>query len=164
MKQQNVNTTKIILLNFRQKLLVQDFVIILMHLFSDAFVTADAGNNIKVAFKDYASFSAWKTEIVFIDEANHICIVMAMYNLVEYSDNYSDTSGSLWQLKRDEIPDNNADLIINNSQSCKYKAACRKNKSCCWLKKLYKKHKNSCSIKIFKHFLEITRNGITLLN
>ena len=25
-----------------------------------------------------------------------------MYNLIEYSDNYSDTSGSLWQFKRDE--------------------------------------------------------------
>ena len=31
-----------------------------------------------------------------------------MYNLTEYSDNYSDTSGSLWQFKRDEVPANNA--------------------------------------------------------
>ena len=31
----------------------------------------------------------------FIDEAEHINIAMPMYNLVEYSDNYSDTSGSL---------------------------------------------------------------------
>ena len=31
---------------------------------------------------------------------------MPMYNLIEYSDNYSDTSGSLWQFKRDEIEDN----------------------------------------------------------
>ena len=46
-----------------------------------------------------------------------------MYNLIEYSDNYSDTSGSLWQFKRDEVPANNADLTINNSQSFKYKAA-----------------------------------------
>ena len=46
-----------------------------------------------------------------------------MYNLVEYSDNYSDTSGSLWQFKRDEVPAGNADLTINNSQSFKYKAA-----------------------------------------
>ena len=46
-----------------------------------------------------------------------------MYNLIEYSDNYSDTSGSLWQLKRDKIPNNNADLIIDNSLSFKYKAA-----------------------------------------
>ena len=48
---------------------------------------------------------------------------MPMYNLTEYSDNYSDTSGSLWQFKRDEVPANNADLTINNSQSFKYKAA-----------------------------------------
>ena len=47
---------------------------------------------------------------------------MPMYNLIEYSDNYSDTSGSLWQFKRDEVPANNADLTIDNSQSFKYKA------------------------------------------
>ena len=50
-----------------------------------------------------------------------------MYNLIEYSDNYSDTSESLWQFKRGEVPDNNADLGIDdngifNSQSFKYKA------------------------------------------
>ena len=44
---------------------------------------------------------------------------MPMYNLIEYSDNYSDTSGSLWQFKRDEVTDKNADLTINNSQSFK---------------------------------------------
>ena len=31
---------------------------------------------------------------------------MLMYNLIEYNDNYSDTSGSLWQFKRDEIEGN----------------------------------------------------------
>ena len=45
-----------------------------------------------------------------------------MYNLIEYSDNYSDTSWSLWQFKRDEVPANNADLTNNNSQSFNYKA------------------------------------------
>ena len=34
---------------------------------------------------------------VFIDEANHVHIAVPMYNLIEYSDSYSDTSGSLWQ-------------------------------------------------------------------
>ena len=43
--------------------------------------------------------------------------------IIEYSNNYSDISGSLWQFKRDEVPANNADLTINNSQSFKYKAA-----------------------------------------
>ena len=37
-----------------------------------------------------------------------------MYNLIEYSDNYSDTSGSLWQFKRDEII-NNADVTNYNN-------------------------------------------------
>ena len=45
-----------------------------------------------------------------------------MYNLIEYSDNYSDTSGSLWNFKRDEII-NNADMTNdNNAPSCKYRA------------------------------------------
>ena len=48
---------------------------------------------------------------------------MSMYNLIEYSDNYSDRSGSLWQFKRDEVPANNTDLSIDNSKSFKYKAA-----------------------------------------
>ena len=47
---------------------------------------------------------------------------MPMYNLIEYSDNYSDTSGSLWNFKRDEII-NNADVTNDdNAPSFKYKA------------------------------------------
>ena len=85
-------------------------------------VTAD--NNIDVTFKNCAPFSTYTTKIngIFVDEENHIYIAMPMYNLIEYSDNYSDTSGSLWQFKRDEVPANNAELTIDNSQSFKYKA------------------------------------------
>ena len=46
-----------------------------------------------------------------------------MDNLIEYSDNYSDTSGSLWQFKKYEVPLNNNDLTLDNSQSFKYKTA-----------------------------------------
>ena len=46
-----------------------------------------------------------------------------MSNLIEYGDNYSDISGSLWQFKRGEVPTNNADLSIDNSKSFKYKSA-----------------------------------------
>ena len=47
---------------------------------------------------------------------------MPMYNLIEYSDNYSDTSGSLWNFKRDEII-NDADVTNDhNASSFKYKA------------------------------------------
>ena len=37
---------------------------------------------------------------------------MPMYNLIEYSDNYSDTLGHLWQFKRDELPVINAGILI----------------------------------------------------
>ena len=47
---------------------------------------------------------------------------MPMYNLIEYSDNYSDTSGSLWQFKRDEII-GNINLTNNNSSFFKYKSS-----------------------------------------
>ena len=43
------------------------------------------------------------------DNAKDIDIVMPMYNLIEYSDNYSKTSGSLWQYYKDEPNDNLAD-------------------------------------------------------
>ena len=37
-----------------------------------------------------------------IDNAKYIDVVMTMYNLIEYSDNYSKTSGNLWQYYTDE--------------------------------------------------------------
>ena len=46
-----------------------------------------------------------------------------MYNLIEYSDNYSDTSGSLWDFKRDEIVDDADVTNDNNAPSFKYKAS-----------------------------------------
>ena len=47
---------------------------------------------------------------------------MPMYTLIEYSDTYSDTSGSLWQFKRDEII-NNVDVTNDdNALSFKYKS------------------------------------------
>ena len=51
-----------------------------------------------VIFKNCAPFINCKTEInnTEIDNAKDIDIVMPMYNLIEYSDNYSKTSGSLW--------------------------------------------------------------------
>ena len=46
---------------------------------------------------------------------------MPMYNLIEYSDSYSDTSGRLWQFQRDEI-EGDVDLTVDNSSSFKYKS------------------------------------------
>ena len=46
-----------------------------------------------------------KTEIndVFVDEANRMYIAIFMYNLIEHRSNYSGTSGSLYQFKRDDV-------------------------------------------------------------
>ena len=50
---------------------------------------------------------------------------MPMYNLIEYSDNYQDSSATLYQYKRDEPPEANAikDLTVDNSSSFKYKVS-----------------------------------------
>ena len=55
--------------------------------------------NKKVIFKNCAPFTNCISKInnTQIDNAEYIDIVMPMYNLIEYSDNYSKTSGSLWQ-------------------------------------------------------------------
>ena len=52
---------------------------------------------------------------IFIDEVNHLYIAILMYSLIEYSDNCSDTSGCLFQFKRDGFPADNTDLTIDNS-------------------------------------------------
>ena len=60
---------------------------------------ADANNtNEKVIFKNCAQFTNCISEInnTQVDNAEDIDVIILMYNLIEYSDNYSKTSGSLW--------------------------------------------------------------------
>ena len=47
------------------------------------------------------------------DNTKDIDVVMPMYNLIEYSDNYSTTSESLWQYDRDEPALDNNDAIVD---------------------------------------------------
>ena len=71
-----------------------------------------------VVFKNCALFTNCISEInnTQVDNAKDIDIVMPMYNLIEYSDNYAKTSGSLWQYYKDE-PNNN----LADSESFKFK-------------------------------------------
>ena len=64
-----------------------------------------------IAFKNCAPFTNCISEInnTQIDNAKDVDIVMPMYNLIEYRNNYTKTSGSLWQYYRDEPSDNLAD-------------------------------------------------------
>ena len=67
----------------------------------------------QVAFKNCAPFKDCRIEIdsTFVDYAAFINITMPMYNLIECSGNYSDSPGSLWGFKGDEIA-NNANVIM----------------------------------------------------
>ena len=66
--------------------------------------------NKKVIFKNFAPFNNCINEInnTQIGNTEYIDIVMPMYSLIEYTDNYSKTSGSLWQYCN-EIPAVNDD-------------------------------------------------------
>ena len=63
-----------------------------------------------VEFKTCAPFTRCVTHIndEHVETAENMDIIMPMYNLIEYSDNYADSSGSLYQFKRDESPINDA--------------------------------------------------------
>ena len=77
---------------------------------------ADVNNtNKEVIFKNCAPFTNCISEInnTQIDNAKDIDIVMPMYNLIEYSDNYAKTTGSLWQCCKDIPALNGNNEIIN---------------------------------------------------
>ena len=84
-------------------------------------------NNTRLALKNCVPFTKCNLEIndEHIDTAENLYIVMPMYNLIEYSDNYQDSSATLYQYKRDEPPEANAfdDLTVDNSNSFKYKVS-----------------------------------------
>ena len=106
--------------------------------YSDPFVavkgTVEGDNdaktrNKKLIFKNNTPFRSCISKInnTFIDNAEDLDIVMPMYNLFEYSSNYSMTSGSLWNYYRDEIKysgiENNDDgNKINNNKTITIKS------------------------------------------
>ena len=61
--------------------------------------------NKDVAFKNCVPFTdcIYEIENTEIDNSENIDVVMPMYNLIEYSNNYSKTSESLWQYCKDEL-------------------------------------------------------------
>ena len=94
--------------------------------YSDAYISV-TGNiqpaNSVVAFKNCAPFRTCDVTIndEHVEKAEDLDIVMPMYNLLEYCDNYQDSTGSLYQFKRDEPPDDNAN-VANNTTSLVYKS------------------------------------------
>ena len=83
--------------------------------------------NRSLILKDNAPFVSCITRIngELIEDADDLDIVMAMYNLLEYSKNYRKTIGSLYNYHRDELTNDNNDNFANrnvvNSEAFKYK-------------------------------------------
>ena len=81
-----------------------------------------------VAFKNCARFTRCATQIndEHFETVENSDIVMSMYSLVEYSDNFADSSGSLYQFKRGDSPmnaGNHLNFALGNSTSFKCKAS-----------------------------------------
>ena len=74
-----------------------------------------------VAFKNNSPLRSCisKINITLIDNAEDLDVVMPMYNLLEYSQNYFMTSGSLLNYYRGEMDD--VDDIVLDGKSSKYK-------------------------------------------
>ena len=78
-------------------------------------------------FKNNAPFINCITKIngIKIDNAEHLDVVMPIYNLLEYSKNYKETTGRLWNYYRDEpnstTDNDNITPTILNSKSFDYK-------------------------------------------
>ena len=93
--------------------------------------TNDAAYNKKLAFKNNAPFISCISKInnALIDNAEDLDIAMPMYNLIEYSKNYREATGSFWNYYRDEPSsgagdaNNNINYFIKDSKSFDYKTS-----------------------------------------
>ena len=83
---------------------------------------ADVAANTNVAFKNCAPFIRFVTHIndEHVETAENLDIIIPMYNLLEYCDNYADSSGSLYPMNDAGNPNN---VALDNSTSVKCKAS-----------------------------------------
>ena len=83
-----------------------------------------------MVFKNCAPFTKRITKIdgTTIDDDEDLNLVMLMCNLIEYSSNYSETTGSFCFYSKDKATNFNADIDnINHLKSFKYKAKLLRN-------------------------------------
>ena len=113
-----------------------------------------------LAFKDNAPFTSCILKInnTLIDNARNLDIVMSMYNLLEYSKNYSKTIRSFWNYYRDE-PDKYKLFHYEFKIFRLYNKQYRKTR-----RQQYRRiSSNYCTIETSKQFLENTRCTINEL-
>ena len=88
---------------------------------AQATAAAPDNANKKVIFKNCAPFTNFTSRInnTQIDDGHDIVVIMSMYNLIEYSNSYSKTSGIFWQYYRDEpaLADDNTITDFNKNDA-----------------------------------------------
>ena len=88
-------------------------------------ITVTTSSTTQVSFKNCVPFTKCITKIdrKTIDDPEDLDLAMPMYNLIEYSSDYSKTTGSLLFYSKDEATHYNTDITkTNNFKSFKYKA------------------------------------------
>ena len=93
-------------------------------------ITVTAAGATQVAFKNCAPFTTCirKVDGTIIDDAGDLGLVIPMYNLIEYSSNCSEKTGSLWFYFKDEATSFNVDIENTDYfKSLKYKAKLKEN-------------------------------------
>ena len=72
-------------------------------------ITVTAAPTTQVAFKNCAPFTKCITKIdgTAIDNAEYLDLVISMYNFIEYSSNYSETTRNLWFYSNLDISNDN---------------------------------------------------------
>ena len=84
-----------------------------------------------------------------------------MYNILEHSSSYSDTTDSLWFYSKDEAPNLNKDIAnTNNVLSFEYKAKFLRNTKADGANGISRYTIIALTLKVSKEFLEITSNVI----
>ena len=106
-------------------------------------------------FKNNAPFksSILKISHTFIEKAEDLDVFMLMYNLLEDSDNYSMTSGSLWKYQRDEVNDDANENNVVNSYGVNYNKKAKSRSFEHKRKKIECKSADNCSLDSRKKLL-----------
>ena len=91
------------------------------HIVVEGTITVESNNinnreDKKLTFKNHSPFRSWISKInnTFVDSVEDIDIVMLIFNMLEYSNNYSMTSESLWNYYRDDVNNDVHDVNTDN--------------------------------------------------
>ena len=80
-------------------------------------ITVTAASETQIAFRNCSPFTKCikKIDGTAIDDAEDLDLVMSVYNIIEYSSKWSETTGSLWFYSKDEATNFNVDIARDNN-------------------------------------------------